>query len=164
MKTRRNYSFKKAAGLISGIIATSLSDMAVYQNEAIQAGIRDKKDIDGKSFVKLKESTLQIRNRRKQGFTPLDRMKGERQKKLRNTKVHKATKGKLVSKVEMLTSYGVFHNQEGGFKVQNRFMKEEKQVPQRKWFGITKDMKRGGQKYETYIRRALYKINLSFKK
>ena len=43
MKTRRNYSFKKAAGLISGIVAESLSDMAVYQNEAIQAGIRDKK-------------------------------------------------------------------------------------------------------------------------
>ena len=94
MKTRRNYSFKKAANLITGIIASSLSDMAVYQNEAIQAGIRNKRDIDGKAFVALKQSTMEIRNKRGQGFTPLDRMKGERQKKLRNTKVHKATKRK----------------------------------------------------------------------
>ena len=164
MNTRRNYSFKKAANLITGIIPSSLSDMAVYQNEAIQAGIRNKRDIDGKAFVALKQSTMEIRNKRGQGFTPLDRMKGERQKKLRNTKVHKATKRKLVSKVEMLTSYGVYHNQEGGFKIENRFMKKEKQVPQRKWFGITKDMKKGGRRYENYIRMALRKIDLSFKK
>ena len=47
MKTKRNYSFKKAASAINGIIAETLTDMVRYQNEAIQAGIDNSRDIEG---------------------------------------------------------------------------------------------------------------------
>ena len=87
IKSRRNYSFKKAGNQIQKTIADMLTDMARYQNESIQRGIDTQTDIKGAKFAKLStDSTLPIRNRRGHGFTPLDTMKGARQKKLRKTK------------------------------------------------------------------------------
>ena len=63
MKSKRNYSFKKAKNLITGIIKVTLDDMARYQNESIQRGIDTQTDINGAKFAKLKKSTLQIRNK-----------------------------------------------------------------------------------------------------
>lgn len=81
IKSKRNYSFDKAAKKIREIVSDTLNDMARYQNESIQRGIDTQTDIKGAKFAKLStESTLPIRNRRGQGFTPLDRMKGVRQK------------------------------------------------------------------------------------
>ncbi|QDP46272.1 MAG: hypothetical protein Unbinned3556contig1001_43 [Prokaryotic dsDNA virus sp.] len=162
VKVKKNFSFKRAAFFINKNIADSLNLMAVFQNEAIQRGIANKTDINGKRFEPLKESTLEIRNKRKQGFTPLDRMKGERAKKLRNTKIEKATQSKLISKVKMMTDYGVFHNE--GFDVQNNFMKNKKSVPARRWFGISKEMRSGGNQHKKFIRMALFKIQRSLSK
>ena len=156
IKSKRNYSFKKATKLITNIIADTLSQMAVYQNESIQRGLSSSVDINGKSFEKLKQSTLDIRNKRGQGFTPLDRMKGERQKKLRNTKVIPAKPSKLVSQVKMQTDYGVYHNE--GFKTGSNSMIPDKKVPKREWFGITKDMRKNGAQYEKYVRMSLRRI------
>ena len=163
MKTRRNYSFAKASRLINKIVAENLNMMANYQNEAIQAGIDNKRDINGTSYIPLsEESTLPIRNARKQGFTPLDRMKGARQKKLRNTKILRATQNKLVSKIKMMTAYGVFHNQ--GFTTSPKSMIPSQKVPARNWFGISTEMRPKGRKYKVFVRMAFRKINLSFKK
>ena len=110
MKSKRNYSFKKMASAVSEIVAESLTDMAKYQNEAIQAGIDNSRDIEGKAFTKLSEaSTLPIRNKRKQGFTPLDTMKMGRRKKLRGLKVIPATTSDLVGRVQMTVEWGVYH-------------------------------------------------------
>ena len=163
MKTRRNYSFAKASRLINKIIAENLNMMANYQNEAIQAGIYNKRDINGKSYVPLSEdSTLPIRNARKQGFTPLDRMKGARQKKLRNTKILRATQNKLVSKIKMMTAYGVFHNQ--GFTTSPKSMIPSQKVPARNWFGISTEMRPKGRKYKVFVRMAMMKIKQSLRK
>ena len=163
MKTRRNYSFAKASRLINKIIAENLNMMANYQNEAIQAGIDNKRDINGKSYVPLsEESTLPIRNARKQGFTPLDRMKGARQKKLRNTKILRATQRKLISKIQMMTDYGVFHNQ--GFTTSIKSMIPNKKVPARNWFGISTEMRPKGRKYKVFVKMALMKIKQSLRK
>ena len=163
MKTRRNYSFAKASRLINKIVAENLNLMAVWQNEAIQAGIRDKKDIDGNSFTPLStESTLPIRNARKQGFTPLDRMKGARQKKLRNTRVFKATQKNLSSKVKMMTDYGVYHNQ--GFTTSPKSMIPSQKVPARNWFGMSKEMRPKGRKYKVFIKTAMMNIKKSLRK
>ena len=79
MNTKRNFSFKKSAALINGIIANSLTTMARYQTEAIERGIDRKTDIIDKPFKRLrKDSTLPIRNRRGHGFTPLDTMQKTR--------------------------------------------------------------------------------------
>ena len=63
IKSKRNYSFKKAKSLIANIIAESLTDMARYQNESIQRGIDTQTNIKGTQFKKLKNSTLKIRNK-----------------------------------------------------------------------------------------------------
>ena len=55
MKSKRNYSFKKAKNLITGIIKVTLDDMARYQNESIQRGIDTQTDINGAKFAKLKK-------------------------------------------------------------------------------------------------------------
>lgn len=39
----------------------------------------------------------------------------------------------------MVNKHGIYHNQEGGF--QSRGMIKGKTVPQREWFGISKEMK-----------------------
>ena len=160
VKVKKNFSFKKAASLIQKNVADSLNVMAVYQNEAIQRGIATSIDIEGKAFKRLSsESTLPIRNKRGQGFTALDRMKGERQKKLRNTKIIKATKAKLISKIQMLTGYGVFHNE--GYTTAADSMIPSKKVAKRNWFGISKEMRKGGKQYEKYARMTLFKIQKS---
>jgi len=163
MKARRNYSYKKGATLINGIIKNTLNQMANHVNESIQKGIDNKTDITGKPFAKLSsESTLPIRNARGQGFTPLDTMKSSRAKKLRNTSIIRATNSNLVSKVFMKTAYGVFHNQ--GFMTGAKSMIPSQNVPARNWFGIPKDMSSGGKAYKNFIKLALFNIKKSLLK
>ena len=163
MKTKRNYSFKKAASAINGIIAETLTDMVRYQNEAIQAGIKNSRDIEGSPFEKLnKESTLPIRNRRKQGFTPLDTMKLGRKKKLRGLKNIPATKNNLVAKLIMTADHGVYHNE--GFTTSSNSMIPGKKVPARNWFGITKDMRAGGRRHKNFVKMSMMKMLQSLRK
>ena len=165
IKTSRNYSFKKAGDKLVGIIAETLTDMADYQNESIQRGIDTQTDIKGSKFAKLsEESTLPIRNKRRQGFTPLDRMKGARQKKLRNTKMVPAKRSTLVSQVLMLTKHGVYHNQVDGFITGKNSMIPGKKVPQREWFGVSKEMEPGGSQYKKYVEVAMFKLGRALKK
>lgn len=172
MKSKRNYSFKKAKNLITGIIKVTLDDMARYQNESIQRGIDTQTDIKGAKFAKLKKSTLQIRNKRGHGFTPLTTMKTgaigvsgqdfSNKKSLRATKIIFAKQNNLTSKILMLTKHGVYHNE--GFVTDNNSMIKNKKVPKREWFGITKDMKTDGKQYKTFVKMTLFKINQSLKK
>ena len=162
MKTKRNFSFKKSAALINGIIANSLTTMARYQTEAIERGIDRKTDINDKPFEKLStDSTLPIRNQRGHGFTPLDTMRKTR-KSLRAIQMIPAKPSNLVSKIKMLNKHGVYHNE--GFTTGAKSMIPGKDVPQRNWFGISKEMKPNGAKYKNYVRLALREIVRSLKK
>ena len=161
--TSRNYSFEKAANKLVDIIAETLTTMARYQNESIQRGIDTQTDIKGAKYAKLSTtSTLPIRNKRGQGFTPLDTMKTGSKKKLRNTKMVPTERSTMTSKVLMLTEYGTYHNE--GFTTGSNSMIPGKKVPKREWFGITKEMKKGGKQYEKYVRMTLTKITKSLKK
>lgn len=173
MKAKRNYSFKKGSRLINKIISETLTDMARYQNQSIQRGIDTSTDIKGKKFEKLSEaSTLPIRNKRMQGFTPLQTMKVGRvgvsgsdlqsSKSLRATKIIKAKQSSLISKVIMVNKHGVYHNQDGGFTTKG--MIEGKKVKQRQWFGRTKDMMAGGSQYKKFVKMTMTKIKNSLKK
>lgn len=159
IKSKRNYSFNRAAKFVIKTVSETLNDMARFQNEQIQTGIDTSTDIKGRKFTPLsKKSTLPIRNRKGQGFTPLDRMKSARQKKLRNTRIIPASNTNLASRILMLTNYGVFHNE--GF-IATGFLKKPKQVPKREWFGITKEMQPGGKQYEKFVKFTLFKITRS---
>ena len=162
MKTKRNFSFKKSAALINGIIANSLTTMARYQTEAIERGIDRKTDINDKPFEKLSTaSTLPIRNQRGHGFTPLDTMRKTR-KSLRAIQMIPAKPSNLVSKIKMLNKHGVYHNE--GFTTGAKSMIPGKDVPQRNWFGISKEMKPNGAKYKNYVKIALREVVRSLKK
>ena len=162
MKPKRNFSFKKSAALINGIIANSLTTMARYQTEAIERGIDRKTDINDKPFEKLStDSTLPIRNQRGHGFTPLDTMRKTR-KSLRAIQMIPAKPSNLVSKIKMLNKHGVYHNE--GFTTGAKSMIPGKDVPQRNWFGISKEMKPNGAKYKNYVRIALREVVRSLKK
>ena len=162
MKPKRNFSFKKSAALISGIIANSLTTMARYQNESIERGIDRKTDINDKPFEKLStDSTLPIRNQRGHGFTPLDTMRKTR-KSLRATQMIPAKPANLVAKIKMLNKHGVYHNE--GFTTGAKSMIPGKAVPQRNWFGISKEMKPNGAKYKNYVKIALREVVRSLKK
>ena len=164
MKSKRNFSFKKSAALINGIIANSLTAMARYQTESIERGIDRKTDINDKPFEKLStDSTLPIRNQRGHGFTPLDTMRKTR-KSLRAIQMVPAKPSNLVSKIKMLNKHGVYHNQTGGFTTGDKSMIPGKPVPQRNWFGISKEMKPNGAKYKNYVRIALREVVRSLKK
>ena len=173
IKTRRNYSYKKAGNKLVGIIAETLTDMARYQNESIQRGIDTQTDIKGSKFAKLStESTIPIRNKRGHGFTPLSTMKMgtvgssgrdfSTSKSLRATKMVPATRSSMASKVIMVNEHGIYHNE--GFTTGGKSMIPGKKVPQREWFGITKEMEKGGKQYEKYVRMTLTKITQSLKK
>ena len=171
IKSRRNYSYSKAAELLASIISESLTDMARYQNESIQRGIDTQTDINNKKFTALSQnSTLPIRRRRGHGFTPLSTMKtgtvGSSGRDFSNSKSMRATRmipskpNTMLSQVLMLNKHGVYHNE--GFT--SGGMIKGKTVPKREWFGITKDMKKGGTQYEKYVRITLTKIAKSLKK
>tara|TARA_R100000656_G_scaffold79181_1_gene58193 strand:- start:1060 stop:1557 length:498 start_codon:yes stop_codon:yes gene_type:complete len=156
-KAKRNYSFKKAVNLLGKIVANSLNTMAEYQNEAIQRGIDTATDINDKKFKRLStDSTMPIRNRRKQGFTPLDTARATTVKSLRSTRLIKAKASKLVSKIRMINEHGVYHNE--GFVTGSNSMIPGKRVDKREWFGITKDMRPSGAKYKNYVKMALREI------
>lgn len=172
IKSRRNYSFSKAANFITGTIAETLTDMARYQNESLQRGIDTQKSIKGAKFAKLKRSTLKIRNRRGHGFTPLTTMKTgtvgssgrdfSSSKSLRATKMVPANPSRLLSQVLMLNEHGIYHNE--GFTTGKESMIPNKKVPRREWFGITKEMQKGGSQYEKFVKMTLTKIVLSVNK
>jgi hypothetical protein len=89
-------------------------------------------------------------------------MKGARQKKLRNTKIDFANPSKMVSRVVMVTDYGVYHNE--GFTTASNSMIPNKKVPKREWFGITKDMQKNGSQYKKFVEMTLFKLSQSLKK
>ena len=149
------------------IIAETLTDMARYQNESIQRGIDTQTDIKGTKYAKLSTaSTLPIRSKRGHGFTPLSTMKKgsigvsgrdfSTSKSLRATKMVPAKQGDLTSKVFMVNEHGIYHNE--GFTTGGNSMIPGKKVPKRKWFGITKEMEKGGKQYEKFVRMTLTKI------
>ena len=171
--TSRNYSFGKAANKLMDIIAETLTDMARYQNESIQRGIDTQTDIKGTKYAKLSTaSTLPIRSKRGHGFTLLSTMKMgsigasgrdfSTSKSLRATKMVPAKQSDLTSKVIMVNEHGIYHNE--GFTTASDSMIPGKKVPQREWFGITEEMKKGGKQYEKFVRMTLTKIEKSLKK
>ena len=161
---KRNYDPKKLAAKMDTIWIDAFKPMIRELNLQIQRGITTSTDIDGKSFKRLKKSTTSIRKKRGQPEQPpLDR-KRETLNKMRGTKIIQATKTKPSFEIEMTGAnkgvyYGALHNQ--GFTSSG--MIPGKKVPARKWFGIPKEYKKGGNKYEEArrqvrdnLRRALH--------
>jgi len=117
--------------------------MMNHLNKEIQQHLESGKDIDGKTYKKLSDSTQKQRDNKwgyykKSGGGGTLNWSGT----MRKTKKTLAKPGPApVATLEMVGKrkgkhYGAFHN-EGG-----------PNLPQRKWFGITKSMKPGGSELD----------------
>ena len=142
---KRNYDPKKLAAKMDTVWIDAFKPMIRELNLQIQSSITNSTDIDGKKFKRLKKSTTSIRKKRGKPEQPPLKITG----KMRGTKIIQATKTKPSFEIEMTGTnkgvyYGALHNQ--GFTSSG--MIPGKKVPARKWFGIPKEYKKGGRKYE----------------
>lgn len=172
-KPRKTFDLNKLANKLGDdIIFRGLNVMGARLNKSIQDNLDNGIDVNGKPFEQLKDVTKQFG-----GSQPL-----RRSKKMSKTKLTKATKSDPSYKIEMKgfagssddqgrkrkkgarTLYGALHNQENGYTTSSKSMIPNRKVPQRKWFGITKDMKPGGSNYEKAIKEIGARIRAGWKK
>ena len=151
-------SFGTLAKNLERLSMQNINTIGNHINNSIQKGIEQGKDIDGKSFKPLKPSSRDARKARtlyygKQsgsGFKPL--MWSEN---LRKTSKKPATLTKHKFIIEMNAArgyqYGAMHNQKGGYITSPKSAVPNKKVPQRKWFGIPKDMRTNGKELELAV-------------
>ena len=169
---KSTYSFSKLEKKLNGIAIEALNTLANGLNADIQKNIDDSRDVDGKSFDRMEESTLNIRKMRGDGTKVLARpssnkYKGVKKGKLRQTRIKRPTPSNLSFEIAMVgkwrgTTYGVLHNE--GFTTASDSMIPGKKVPARKWFGITKDFRENGQAYINTMRLATTRIETAMKK
>jgi len=155
---KRNYSPKKLAAKMGSVWMDAFKPMIRELNREIQDGIETSTDIDGKKFKKLKKSTTDIRELRGQPKQPPLKITG----KMRGTKIIQATKAKPSFEIEMTGQrrnvyYGSLHNE--GFTTGG--MIPGKKVPARNWFGIPKEYKKGGKRYEEASRQMRFRLRRS---
>ena len=167
-----NYSFSKLEKKINSIAIEALNTLGNGLNADIQKNIDKSRDVDGKSFTSMRDSTVKIRERRGDGMKVLHRnpsntYKGANKGILRNTHIERPTPSNLSFEITMVgkwrgTTYGVLHNE--GFTTSSKSMIPGKRVPARKWFGITKDFREKGQAYINTMRLANTRIQTAFRK
>ena len=169
---KSTYSFSKLEKKLNGIAIEALNTLANGLNADIQKNIDNSRDVDGKSFTSMRESTVNIRKRRGDGTKVLHRnpsntYKGANKGILRNTHIERPTPSNLSFEIQMTgkwkgTTYGVLHNE--GFTTSSKSMIPGKRVPARKWFGITKDFREKGQAYINTMKLANTRIKTAMKK
>ena len=149
---RYKSSFGTLAKNLQRLSMQNINTIGNHINRSIQRGLEQGKDINDKPFESLKPSskadrankTLNYKKYSGSGTKPL--MWSEN---LRKTKKSPATLSKQRFIIEMNAGrgyqYGALHNQKGGYITAAKSAVPGKKVPQRKWFGIPKDMRTGGK-------------------
>tara|TARA_Y100000593_G_scaffold95130_1_gene200432 strand:+ start:9056 stop:9583 length:528 start_codon:yes stop_codon:yes gene_type:complete len=170
-KTRfkKTFSFKKLANKLENIIINDLNSVGNWLNKSIQDGIIAGKDIDGKPFRALEETTGSMRIA-KQGYYKKSGGGGilDYSGNMKKTKKIPAKTGNLRFILEMVGKnkagkvYGAFHNT--GFNQDNpKQWFYGSKVEKRKWFGITKKMYPGGSDYKKATKERSFRIKMAFK-
>lgn len=150
---KSTFSFKKLANKLESIIIADLNVKGNRINKAIQDGINSGTDIKGKSFKKLKDTTIAL------GGKKILKRTG----KMSKTNKIPAKRGNLSFKIIAPTEYGAYHNT--GFEQTNK-----KQwfygatVPRREWFGIPRSMFPGESEYEKSNPERSFRIEQAWKK
>jgi len=152
---RRNYSVKKLGDSVTQAFIDAFRPMVNELNRQILETTEKSIDIHGKSFKSLKKSTTSIRKKRGQAPQPPLLITG----KMRGTKIVPAKTNKLSFEIEMTGQrrnvyYGALHNK--GFTTGG--MIPGKKVPARTWFGIPKEVKKGGKRFEEARRQVRFKL------
>ena len=166
---------RKAPHLISSIQNTMIN----HVNKSIQDNLDAGKDYKGENFDSLStESTTKIKGH----STPLkDRGMRPLANSLRSTKIKRATKDDLVSRINMVGKAGNQSNVTGrngktysvkrkkaaykigaihnvGYTTASTSMIPNKTVPARKWFGIPPQMQGGGRQFNKFLDELITKV------
>ena len=155
---KRNYNLNKFGNSFIQAFIDAYKPMINELNRQIYETTERSVDIHGKKFKSLKKSTTNIRKQRGQPEQPPLKITG----KMRGTKILQATKAKPSFEIEMTGQrgnvyYGSLHNE--GFTTGG--MIPGKKVPARNWFGIPKEYKKGGKRYEEASRQMRFRLRRS---
>tara|TARA_Y100000310_G_scaffold55597_1_gene50972 strand:- start:1752 stop:2240 length:489 start_codon:yes stop_codon:yes gene_type:complete len=154
------FDFNKLQSKLKTIFKDELNVLGNGINKAIQDGIDAGKDIEGNNFEPLHDITKmtggskileRTGNMKKTNKDPAK----ENDLKFVITGVGVGRKGK---------HYGAFHNQEGGYTNPPGSWFPGTTVNQRKWFGISKEMRIGGSEFDKRILEIRARIESAFRK
>ena len=161
---KTTFSLAKLARKLDADVAMGLNMMIKRLNVEIQRNTEAGIDVKGKSFKTLSNSTQKQRDNKwgyykKAGGGGTLNWSGN----MKKTKVNLSKPGPMPTASIVMTGkvkkgkskgkhYGVYHN-EGG-----------KNLPKRKWFGMTKSMEPGGKIHTEAMTMILTKIGRSWKK
>tara|TARA_Y100000593_G_scaffold92335_1_gene183581 strand:+ start:2931 stop:3434 length:504 start_codon:yes stop_codon:yes gene_type:complete len=160
---KTTYSFKKLERKLAANIVTGINQLAKSINKEIGVSLAAEKDIDDKSFKPLKDSTLEIKQRR--GFG--DKILKE-SGKMQNRKLKQAKVGKPEASIEMTHKgrkgykYGSLHHT--GYTTDEKSAIPGKEVPARKWFGVPKSCRPGGPEWKKAATRTTLLNRVAWKK
>ena len=147
MAANKNFNLKRAADFLDEIMVDAVNRMGSHLNKSIQDGLESSRDINGDAFEPL--SPVTIASRSQSNPKPLLDKGTNRQatNALRSIKKEPATSNNPVFVLEATSDYGGLHNT--GYTNSKGVT-----VPKREWFGITKDIKPGGEQYKKAILEA----------
>ena len=149
-KVRATFSLGKLSRKLEKTIATGLNTMMNHLNKEIQENLEKQKDINGHPYEDLSESTGTQRIN-KEGYYKQAGGGGilNYTGRMRKTKKTPAKPGPApVATLEMVgkrkgVHYGAFHNEGASSRSRGG------NLPQRKWFGLTKSMEPDGKARKT---------------
>ena len=156
MAANKNFNLKRAADFLDEIMVDAVNRLGSHLNRNIQDGLDNSTDINGNAFKPL--SPVTIANRSQSNPKPL-LDKGTNKtatNALRTVKKKLATPASPVFVLESKSDYGGLHNT--GYTNSKGVT-----VEKREWFGITKDIKPGGEQYKKAILEATLRIGAKFK-
>ena len=159
MKIKKTFSFKKLEKKMPGIIASTINVIGNRLVKSIKDNVKSGRDIDGSSFEPLKDSTKALG-----GKKPLFRS-GKMIKGIKKTPAEAGDDPKFI--LEMTSEsrgevYGAFHNM--GYKNSPDSWFPNAEVPKRKWFGLTKEMKPGGSEFKKAIKEIHKRVVSAWRK
>ena len=147
-KIRTNFSFRNVGDALDDIFIDAVNQLGNHLNVSIQNGLDEGVDIHGNPFEPLKPHSVELRG--DSAPKPLlnrGLKSASNPRALRAVGIRKATTQKPMFRLEGKNTHGYWHNR--GFK-----QTSPKQwytgavVPKREWFGLTKDVKPGGDQYK----------------
>jgi hypothetical protein len=151
-RVKSTMDYNKLAARLATNIVLGINELGKTVNKTIMQNLDAGVDIKGKSFEKLKDSTVEIRERNGWGSKPLQ-ITGT----LRERQESPATPVNPVFKIEMTGKgrggfpYGGLHNQ--GYTTDAKSAIPGKKVPARKWFGVPDSCRYPGKDYKKFLTR-----------
>ena len=153
-KKWNNNAINLARKLDKLIVDHYLNPLGSRITKEIVGGLKKGKDIDGNNFKPLSDFTIKSK-----GHDRILDDSGSLKNSVRKIPATESNPQFEIKVTGKAAQYGGKHNKEGGFKSESGH-----QVPQRKWFGISKDLQSGGKEHKKFANEARLRIKTTWAK